>query len=216
MSTGPRIPLKAALAAAKTLTELWKLPAGAVVVGSVRRSRPDVGDLEFLVPMPEVTASAADDAVFQSINATVTPAGSSLFSGASAQCGVAERGVKPWFQAAAVRMQLRIDGVLLDLPVQVFRAPPKAWGWALLMRTGPGEFGKWVLWKWKEAHGTNRLDQGSKDGHLVDAQGVVVPVFTEAEIFQRLRIPFIAPEERDDAVARLMSTERREARGWMT
>ena len=53
MSTGPRLPLATADALAAQLMARWGMAAPACgVVGSVRRRKPDVGDLELIAPLP--------------------------------------------------------------------------------------------------------------------------------------------------------------------
>ncbi len=53
MSEGARLSLAMAQDAARALVNLWRMPADAsMVVGSVRRGRDEVGDLEFVARMP--------------------------------------------------------------------------------------------------------------------------------------------------------------------
>lgn len=55
MSTGPRIPLARAVAAAQAVMALWGMTAPSCqIVGSVRRRKPDVGDIEIIAPLPEL------------------------------------------------------------------------------------------------------------------------------------------------------------------
>ncbi len=75
MSTGTRIPLARAQAAAAYLIDLWALE-GAHVVGSVRRQRAEVGDLEMVCYLMPAEA----DTVYRNIKATMSTAGTtSLF-----------------------------------------------------------------------------------------------------------------------------------------
>lgn len=226
MSSGPRITLDQARRAAAALAERWQLdtllpdhtPAG-VVVGSVRRQRPEVGDLEIVAAMPATprrgAITAADDPLFRRINESManpwTDERAPLF-GATPEpdpariIGEAVRGLRPGFAAASLIVR-PWPGV--TLPVQVFRAPPEARGWLLLYRTGPAEFGAWFLGRWKRARGIPVGDDRHKasiDGHLVDAHGQIVPVPTEEEAFRLAGVAWIDPAGRDDFMARLQAS----------
>lgn len=212
MSAGPRIQLGAAQAAAAVLMKLWELPAESMIVGSVRRGRRDVGDLELLTPAVDRSIARNSDAVYVAIDRTVRPGGTGLFgggeSGPTQQMGEALKGLQPGFLAASLRMSLRINGDELVLPVQVFRARPEAWGWAAIMRTGPDDFNKYILTRWKKAFGIPDTAPASVSGQLVDVQGVPVETRTEADVFRLARMTTVEPGDRDGYAERAFRAER--------
>lgn len=200
MSDGPRMPLARATAAAEYLIGRWQL-VGAHVVGSVRRQRPEVGDLELIVP----ARPAVDDPECAAIAATMqSDAPVNLFAPppAADPIGRALRGLKPGFLACALVVRLK-DGY--ELPVQLYRYTPDNLGWMMLMRTGPADFGKWFLSRWKQAYRIAPDAQASVNGHLVMAGGEVVPVRTEGEAFSLCRTNPIAPERRDEFISRVQA-----------
>ena len=208
MSTGPRMPLTAADAAARHLMMLWKMPKGAIVVGSVRRRKPDVGDLEILAPLPTGNHRQGDD-LFYAIDASINPQRAGMFGAGGEPIGRAISGLGPGFKTARLEVALEIDGARLVLPVQIFRATPASWGWKTVMYTGPDDFGKYVLWRWKAVHGIEPSRQASIDGHLVDAEQRIVPVPSEQDVFRIARIPWVEPEARQDEAARLFAAASR-------
>lgn len=200
MSTGARLPLEKALRVAEFLYDAWRLsPRECVVVGSVRRGRPDVGDLEILAPLEP----RGDDTLCRVVQATMEPDSASLFAASGSRdryLGRVERGLKPGFLAAS--LVVRPWGI--EIPVQIYRYEPENLGWMLIERTGPADFGRWFLGQWKKAWGIPAGEHGrpaSIDNHLVDAQGRRVPVPTEADAFRMIRSVEIPPRDRD-AVAR--------------
>jgi hypothetical protein len=205
MSTGDRIELGAAEAFAGWLFNRWKLdPAVCFVVGSVRRRRETVGDLEIVLPL----RPADQDPEHASIAATMRGTGPALGLFAPAKpddkdaIGTALRGLRPGFKACALEIERRQGGTF---PVQLYRAGPEAFGWLMLMRTGPAEFGEWFLGVWKDRWKIPRGSAehpASKDGHLVDSAGSVVPVGTEAECFRLAGLAEIGPTERQAFIER--------------
>ena len=195
MSTGPRINIADAQRLAAWLFKHWVLdPKTCFVVGSVRRQCDTVGDIEIIAPRRD----KKDDPEFERISATMEGTVSrSMFDAPAAQpIGRAIKGLKPGFLAADLELDTRTVGAF---PVEVYRYGPDNFGWIMLMRTGPADFGEWFLGRWKDAHGIPRGDsrfRGSIDGHLVDASCQVVPVRTEEEAFARIGVKFVPPERR--------------------
>lgn len=205
MSTGTRIPLARAQAAARYLIDLWQLE-GAHVVGSVRRQRSEVGDLDLIIPA--MTPTYSIDSAFLAIDATMRKAPTTSLFDAPAPIdpiGRAVRGLKPGFLACKLVMTLKGGQ---DVGLEIERYTPENLGWKMLERTGPGEFGKWFLWKWKERHNIPRTSQGSISGHLVDAAGKVIPTRDEDEAFALCGLKAVAPERRDEFIARVQAGAR--------
>lgn len=207
MSVGPRIPLARATAAAEVLFREWKMPVPACeVVGSVRRRKPDVGDLELLAPLPAPPADPKrDDALYEHILATCNGQPQALFGEPRPQFTEVVGGLKRGFLCASLKVQLRLglaDEEASVVPVQIFRYTPENRGWQQLMRTGPREMGIWFLQEWKRVFGIQG-GPASIDGHLVDSWSKRVPVEDEQACFRLIRHEPIPPEQRDGFVAHL-------------
>lgn len=83
---------------------------------------------------------------------------------------------------------------------EIFLATPQTWGYILLLRTGPGPFGRWFVSELPK-HGL-RAGEGeirrhwpgcADDGHHADA----VPTHTEADCFGLVGLPYLEPAERE-------------------
>ena len=215
MSDGPRIPLEKAEAFVLQLfrrrlgfASLEEAAAqGVEVVGSIRRRRPDIGDIEIIAPLPRAAnpdcVQSTEDRLFRELNLCVSnpwvDGSGSLFAAApdtSRAFGQAVRGLKPGFKACS----LKLAAYGVEVGLDVFRYDALNAGWVKLCRTGPGEFGQWFLVRWKERMGIPVGDPNRKasvDGYLVDARGEIVPVATEAEAFRLIGSNFVAPDRRD-------------------
>lgn len=195
MSDGARISIEEADALARRLYAAWELGPGCDVVGSVRRRRDWVGDLELVMPH----RPAGDDPECRRIQATME-VGGGLFSSVPS-LGRPLRGLKPGFLAAS--LMVRLDEKR-EVGVQIFRYTPINAGWVYIERTGPTDFGRWFLGKWKEARGIPVGDenfQASVDGNLVDRNRAVVTVENEAKAFNLACVRYIAPHQRDAHMA---------------
>lgn len=197
MSTGARIPLARAQAVAAYLIDLWQLE-GAHIVGSVRRQRAEVGDLEMVIPAVSPTYSI--DSAYLAMEPTLAKTGtSSLFDAPRRDpIGRALRGFNVGFLACS--LEVGIKGT--TIPVQIYRYTPQNFGWIMLMRTGPADFGKWFLGRWKDRHNIDHKSVlASMNGHLVDRHGAVIPTPTEDDAFALCGLKPLAPERRDEFVA---------------
>lgn len=206
MSGGPRLALRTARTIAERLMQRWSMsPATCFIVGSIRRQAETVADIDLVAPLP----ASPTDILFNAINATVTEPWSDPKAGLFARQLVrdsafckAVSGLKPGFKALSLRVVLKSGG---SIACQVFRYTPENFGWMMVEKTGPAEFGKWFLGRWKVAHGipTGREDaKASIDNHLVNAGGVVVPVLSEEEAFDRAKLQWIPPEAREEFIER--------------
>lgn len=237
MSQGPRIKLGDARRLCQDLWNIWGLDDTAVVVGSVRRGLPEVGDIEIIVPAEESGGGLASalvgaamggrkiDYLFNRINGSM----SNPWTDPKAQersmfdppevvvepepdqiIGEAIRGLKPGFLSAS--LLLRPLG--LEVPCQLYRYTAQNRGWIEVMRTGPTDFGRLFLLQWKRRWNIPHEHQASIDGHLVDRDGKVVHVPDERAAFDLCGMPAVPPELRDAWVleqARLTARDRKEA-----
>lgn len=214
MSTGPRIPLAVAQAAAALLFQKWKMPEPqCAVVGSVRRGRHDVGDLEFIAPAAPLDNPKADP-LFDAIEATLIDT-DRLFS-ADEPFAQAIRGVKRGFYGASLTVRLRLekDAAHTIVPVQIYRYDAGAMtnrGWVELCRTGPSELGIWFLQEWKRIFGI-QAGPASADGHLVDSYMKRVPVEDELACFRLIRHEFVPPHQRDAFMQHIEEQRQRASR----
>lgn len=213
MSTGPRINITTALNATEILAREWKMTFPVCeVVGSARRGRLDVGDLDFLAPLP--ADPKKDDPLYLAILATCVDQPQPLFGEQRPQFTRVVKGFKPGFLCADVIVKLRIAGAEVELPIQINRYTPENRGWKQIECTGPREFGIWFLQEWKRQYGI-QSGPASVDGHLVDSYLKRVPVADEHECFLKIRHEFIPPEQRDGfALARMDSRARAEREAW--
>lgn len=201
-----------------SLRERWSLGANEILVGSARRKRETVNDLEFVSPWPEIFEGmspkaaaeiARQDLLFMTINRDVEnpwkPEAGGLFAAAAhpedqfttGHLARAVKGLKPGFR----QLSLEIRCWNRWVPLQIFRAERDGFGWLLLDRTGPREFGMWFLGQWKKAFnipfGDSEKHPASKDGLLRDHQGGVVPCDNEGHLFAKIGAAFVPAEERD-------------------
>ena len=214
MSEGPRITLAQGRLLASSLLDLWGLTGlvgegGVHVVGSIRRQKPEVGDVEIIAPWPEPPAA---DPLFDRLAETLIADGQAPEPNplvGPRRLVYAKSGAKRWFKACNLRVPcLKWPGQPL-VGVQIYRYRPHNFGWTMLMRTGPSEFGMWFLGIWKRRMNIPRGHQASLDGCLVSAAGDVVPTPTEADCFRLAGLQYVAPEARESFAA----ANTREGRG---
>lgn len=183
--------------------------SGVEIVGSLRRRRDSIGDLDFIAPLPRVLEGrkieAHHDPLFSAINAIVdnptVDERSTLFvakPNPEGAIATAIKGLAPGFREC--RLQVVAVNWQLVVKVNVYRYDAATYGWVKLHRTGPQEIGPWFLGRWKKAYGIPTGDerrQASKDGYLIDAGSNVVPVASEEEAFRLIGSNYVFPEARD-------------------
>lgn len=178
-STGTRLPLHEASRIADDFIARYCDGSG-TVAGSIRRQKPEVGDVELLVPMPSM-----GDPMFDALEPYVeSTGGAGLFLGSALYRAI--KGFKPRFKYA------QLESLGKGYKIDIFRYWPDQFGILLLIRTGPE--GPWrVDW-------LNRLAQRGyrvQDGYITETDGgrrVDTP--DEAAVFRALGWKFIAPERR--------------------
>lgn len=198
-TTTERMPLAIAEARARDIIARIGIPEMSVtgVVGSIRRRKADVGDIEFL--LPTAPGDSKRDAIFDLIDAQVIK-GDCMFSPGTAFL-VPQKGHKPFFRSASYTVTF--ENPTTTVAVEFYRHTPANRGWMMLMRTGPGHFGEWFLGRWKKAHDIGGDRPASVEGHLVDRWGKVIPVGTEEECFAHIKCNVIPPEKREAFVESL-------------
>lgn len=196
MSVGVRIRLAAAFEAVERLRRRLPLDE-AELVGSARRGSSDVGDLEFVAPLPAwaVRGGSGVDELYEALDAVCRGGETTLFGGGEPDAAfTAVSGLRPGFRACRLRVKFR--GVHAPIPVEFHRYEPGNRGWTTILRTGPREFGIGFLDRWRKKYGIPPGVQASADGYLRDAASRPVETPTEEEAFNLCGLPFYTPEER--------------------
>lgn len=194
MSEGVTIPLAKAEATAAWLIDQLAIP-DARIVGSIRRRRPYVHDIDLICPMPRGSNDLLHQRVLERFS-TGEPDG--LFGlkeeGVGDGLGALLKGRKRMTRIMCMSLISQIDPTR-SIPVQIHRhAPGPAGnrGWIELIRTGPLEFGRRALARWKVVS-----DGGwSKDGYPHASNGARVSVPDERAAFGLLHWRYIEPERR--------------------
>jgi DNA polymerase/3'-5' exonuclease PolX len=152
----------------------WKYPR-VKVVGSVRRRKPEPGDIEILAVPP---VGAGIDAVRWHLE------GMGLLEGAPDKLGRRAPNGPRYFRK-------RLPGPPEDVQVDVFLVlPPARWGIQELIRTGDAEFSHQFVTR------LHRFGLRSEDGRLLDKRDQEVPCETELECFAAAHLAFIEPVDR--------------------
>jgi DNA polymerase/3'-5' exonuclease PolX len=196
-----RIPLDEARVLADEVVDLLETATERIAVaGSIRRGRPDVGDVE-IVAIPAVTLVVEQTDMFTSRLVPVDwldqkcriLRDEGVFADRLDKNGHASFGAK--------YKRLTYKGVPLDL----FATQPDQWGVILLLRTGPAEFNQQLVLKRSQGGWLTRgffFRDGRLwklpppyDASLVD-QAVAVPTHEEQDVFRALGYRYLRPEER--------------------
>lgn len=167
------------------------------VAGSIRRQRPDVGDVE-LVAVPRMVRRVVDlRGGVEERNLLDERCADLLAEGI-----FAPRLSKTGRQAVGSRhKRLRFEGAAIDLFIV---QPPAQWGLIMALRTGPAEFSRAFVMNrfeiFKSERGTYRsgmlpLGFEVRDGALWRG-GTLIPTPTEEEVFRAIGAPYLAPEVR--------------------
>ena len=175
-----------------------------LVAGSIRRRVPWVKDIELVCAMPgpgepdtllqrirDIFVCPVEVAAAPSLWTSLAPASDITMPAKS--IGVGIKGVREEFRYCQLRVQAPSDKAVW-MNVDIFRYDPGPQGnrgWIELIRTGPADFSKNALIRWK------KLTQGKSDqGYPITADGRRVPVPSEEAAFALLEWPWIHPWNR--------------------
>lgn len=184
MSTGPRFPLAQAKACAqRVVTELAPGCSQILVAGSIRRGRPDVGDIE-IVAVPRIVQ--APDRFFETASA---------LDGLIADSPLLER-----LSGGERYVKLRHRGN--EMQVDLFVTTQEQFGLILLIRTGPADYSQWLVTELRR-HGMHSgggsLRKGLRD-HSTPAESVctceAIPTPEERDVYTALGLPYVEPQDR--------------------
>lgn len=205
MSQGQRIPLARAEVLAEEVVDLLDASCERIeIAGSIRRRRPDVGDIELVVvPRVEQEASGLFDDIVEPVDRLEERVAQLRLTDVltlrdveiNRADGSIEHGQRngPSYKALAWR----------GFPVDLFivREPDVTWGVIFALRTGPGDWNRRLVEDCKRHY---RRVEGGRVLHL----GRVIPCPDERDFFAAIGQPWVAPADRSvDGVA-IVSPER--------
>ena len=186
MGTLPRRPLAEVRTIAEDLVSRLRPACERIeIAGSIRRARPQVGDIELVaIPKFEQRQRASQGTLFGPDQPPRSERASLLWDAVDA-LGVSctKRG--------PVYRQFQWRGVRVD----VYTCEPGNWGWILFHRTGPGYL--------RAKIGSMLVDRGfaAVDGWIWDARGLSidrVETPEEEDVFRVLGIRALPPDRRDE------------------
>jgi DNA polymerase (family 10) len=147
------------------------------VAGSFRRGRETINDLDIVVQPKPAPVGALDSwsgmikALRYEFDAVTEKQGDKL---------------------ATLYVPFNSKEVPGHVQVDLYRADPNTWGILLLVRTGSKEFNVFLCNRAISMGLRLQYSQG-----LVDGQGRVVAGRTEQEVFEKLGLPFVLPQDRE-------------------
>jgi DNA polymerase/3'-5' exonuclease PolX len=187
-ATKVRRPLAQILPIAERLREsLEHVCERIAIAGSVRRKKPEVGDVEIVAVSKIVTMTRAETAdIFGNAQHMEEPF-DLLWARLDDWCPKECR-----LKWGKKYRQFMFEGVQIDL----FTSVPDGWGWALLVRTGSAEFSHSV------AATLNRCGYTSKDFRIYrgrtggQIEGDPIPTPEERDVFRLAGLDYLEPERR--------------------
>ncbi len=198
MSEKRRIPLAQAEELAAELVSLLSPSCDRIsVAGSIRRRRPEVGDVE-LVAIPLVIERERPTGLFESeiVREDQLAVSCETLFDRKDQYGrqiwtkrLDSNGRHAW---GPLHKRATWRGFAVDL----FCATPANWGWILLLRTGSREFNQRLVTERRKGGCMPEWLQ-SKGGMLMSS-GQLVPTPTEESVFLALGLEFVPPELRTE------------------
>lgn len=182
LSPGPRMPWDEAYAlASEVAAHLEPWCRRLKCVGSVRRRKPTVGDIEFVAePHYSVDLLGEREPLIEPIRTALLEIGTWI-KGADRMMVVSD---------VLGRPHVRLDLFLVH--------EPAAWGSQVAIRTGPADLGRYVVTECK-ARGFKH-----ENGHARRLNtGLRVPTDTEEQFFALAGVPCVPPAQRDALAERL-------------
>jgi DNA polymerase/3'-5' exonuclease PolX len=180
MAIGTRIPLERAMDIARGLAEQLRPHVVRVkCAGSIRRRRPMVGDIEFVI---EPRMIAAD--LFGNVAPDLLP-----IRRVAESWGRVKKGGERMIQVELAEYSIDCELYLVHSPAQ--------WGPLLAIRSGPAELAQYAVTR---LHDYGRRCEG---GRIIDvATGETIPCPTEEDFFRLAGLQLAPPHLRDTAAAR--------------
>jgi DNA polymerase/3'-5' exonuclease PolX len=161
------------------------------IAGSIRRNKPEVGDIE-MVAIPKYKAISETNLFGESgkYNALETVIQEAYRNG---MC-LTKNG--PRYKQIVVKRDINQEGYLVEtIHIDLFIVlPPSQWGVQLLIRTGPAEFSKQAVTQ-RRIGGLLPSNCVVKDGQVL-RNGELIPMSEEEDFLELLGMPGLKPEER--------------------
>ena len=153
---------------------IWHLcdPEHIMVVGSIRRKRPEVHDIDIVLVPQSWMWNTIIQSLKNNMEARVVEAGQEL-----------------------VRLRVPSQNIVTTQPyvqVDIYRARPETWGVLLLIRTGSIQHNIMLCSRAQHI----RMMLSAAKGVIKD--GKVIASRTEEEIFKALNMDFVEPEKREE------------------
>jgi len=191
MTTKTRFPLRLAqLTAIQIVADLEPYCKRLVVAGSIRRMKPDVGDIELVyIPHVEIRGQTS---MLDYPPAETNLALEYLMRLASPRKLLAVRMNKNGVPIGVGPFNQYFVHLPSGIPLDCFTADIETWGMKLLVRTGPADFCKRVMSRFLELG-----MRGHAYGGVHDAQGTLINCPDELTVFNLLRWEYIEPEARE-------------------
>jgi DNA polymerase/3'-5' exonuclease PolX len=203
VSEKQRIPLDEARALADEVIDVLEVTVDRIAVaGSIRRGRPDVGDVE-IVCIPRYVEGVRQVDMFtqttERVDLVTARCRDLLDAGVMAHR--LDKNGRPSFGEKYKRLTFK------GFPLDLFSTQADQWGVILLLRTGPAEFNQQLVLKASQGGWLTR-GYFFRDGRLwrlpppYDASlveyAVAIPTHEEADVFRALGYQFVFPEKRGD------------------
>jgi DNA polymerase/3'-5' exonuclease PolX len=182
------------------------------IAGSLRRQRPQVGDIE-LVLQPKMREVIDQGAQF-ALGETEPPSreepaameslrwlerDNQIVPIKSGTAGRRKRDHKPSFglapDAMVWRFWLNDPGIVTEICVMT----PAKWGLGLMVRTGSAEFVKGMYGRWKRLEGGQGYGAG---GRWINAKGDEIDTPEERDVFEAAGLDWLDPTSREYSIER--------------
>lgn len=154
------------------------------VAGSIRRRKPDIGDIE-IVMVPKL---------HQELDLFGQPAGPFLDridEGIEEYSRLSKLGGGALVKLNGGSKYIKLHETCCDVQIDLFIVrPPAEWGPIFAIRTGSADFSKRLVSELK------RYDLRCEDGRVVDKKGNVIHCPEEEDFFRAARVKFVPPERR--------------------
>lgn len=193
MSAGDRVSLLEAATVAEQLVSVLRIGAERIeVAGSIRRKRPDVGDIE-IVAVPRLHVERLREGLFEDRDVTVDEfqvvIDTLILDGT-----LGPHPDDPKRGPRYSKLIHRDSGVQVD----IFSATAEQFGMALVIRTGPASYSQWLVNEARARH--FHVAKGYEIHPSSFSCGAVackpIPTFTEDDVFRVLQIHPLSPEAR--------------------
>jgi DNA polymerase/3'-5' exonuclease PolX len=167
----------------KSLLEPNCLPGKCVIAGSIRRKKPEIGDIEIVC-----IANPFQTGMFEDGIATVINKWPKVKGEIDIDCKYTQRVI----ECEKLPQHLWTPTVEEKINVDIFFAVPENWGNILLIRTGSWKFSKLFMGTWLPQNGYK-----ADGGFVYTTDGKPMVCYTEDVLFGMIGKEFIKPEDRN-------------------